>query len=262
MVTTIFLIIGLVGGLCLLIFMFKEAFGNQVKYEYLSFPDFPNSFGEWRLFFISDVHRRVISDQIIQEVKGNADLVIIGGDLLEKGVSFQQVTRNIKKLKEIGPIYFVFGNNDYEVDIDKLYSLLRENGVIILDNKSVVIKSKEGESIALIGLEDMSVDRDRIDLALEDCKEDEFKVLICHNPDVLAELEDQYNIRLVLSGHTHGGQIRILGFSPYDKGKIKVSGNKTILISNGYGTTSIPLRLGAKAETHLVNIRNENIKFD
>ena len=74
--------------------------------------------------------------------------------------------------------------------------------------------------------------------------------------DIQKKLLPEHEIRLVLSGHTHGGQIHILGYSPYEKGKIKKLENTTLLISNGYGTTSLPLRLGAPAECHLITIKN------
>ena len=63
-------------------------------------------------------------------------------------------------------------------------------------------------------------------------------------------------LSLLLSGHTHGGQIHLFGFSPYEKGRLKKENDLTVLISNGYGTTGVPLRLGAKAETHLISIEN------
>ena len=69
------------------------------------------------MFFISDIHRRIVSESIIEEVSGKVDVVIIGGDLLEKGVPMERVKENIKKLKKLGPILFVWGNNDYEVDV-------------------------------------------------------------------------------------------------------------------------------------------------
>ena len=49
----------------------------------------------------------------------------------------------------------------------------------------------------------------------------------------------------------------LFGFGPYEKGTLKRDNHKTILISNGYGTTGVPLRLGAKSETHLLTIQNE-----
>ena len=85
-----------------------------------------------------------------------------------------------------------------------------------------------------------------------------FKILVCHNPEISKKMDPQYGIHLLLSGHTHGGQIRILGFGPYEKGRLKKDKDLTTLISNGYGTTGVPLRLGAKPETHFISIRHRS----
>lgn len=240
----------------LLVKMYREALEDHVKYEMFYFPNFPSTFKEITLFFISDIHRREVSNKIINEVKNVAEFVIIGGDLMEKGVSFQVVEENLKKLKQIGPVYFVWGNNDYEVDTEKLKLVLKRANVNVLDNRSVTFNSDQGEKWHLVGIEDRSLELDDLELAMQDTGKDTFKILISHNPKVMEEVGDEDEIALVLSGHTHGGQIRIFGFGPYELGKTKIVGNTTILISNGYGTTSIPLRLGAKPETHLIKIKN------
>ncbi|MFT8322402.1 MAG: metallophosphoesterase [Bacillus sp. (in: firmicutes)] len=252
----LFFIIIIIIGVLLLIKMYKLANENNVKYEVLFFPDFPRSFKEISIFFISDIHRRVIADSIIEEVKEVADLVFIGGDLLEKGVSFEQVKANIQKLKHIGAVFFIWGNNDYEVDTDTLQALLAEEGVTVLDNKTITFKSEQGEEWNLVGIEDYSMELDRLEDALKETKQDNFKLLLSHNPKIISELKRENHISVVLSGHTHGGQIRIFGFGPYEIGGTKVVGNTTLIVSNGYGTTSVPFRLGAKPETHVIKIKN------
>jgi uncharacterized protein len=244
------------GGIFLLIFMVREAFLNKVVEHELTFPDFPESFGKVTIFFISDIHRRVISDLIIQNVKGKADLVIIGGDLTEKGVSFPQVKENLLKLKQIGPVYFVWGNNDYEVDFRKLDAILLDMGIKVLDNTVVTFESALGDKLSILGVDDCSQERDRLDFALMDAEESSFKILVSHIPTITNKIKPEHNIRLVLSGHTHGGQIHILGYSPFEKGRLKKLENTVLLISNGYGTTTVPLRLGAPAETHLLTLKS------
>ena len=64
-------------------------------YHTLEFSNFPKSFGKINLFFISDIHRRMISEKIIEQVQGKVDVVIIGGDLTERGVPFERVKENI-----------------------------------------------------------------------------------------------------------------------------------------------------------------------
>ncbi|WP_442594595.1 metallophosphoesterase [Neobacillus sp. D3-1R] len=239
----------------LIIYMIKEAFTNRVIINELPFKDFPETLGEVSIFFISDIHRRAISRKIIEKVKGKADMVIIGGDLTEKGVPFDRTKENIILLKELGPVYFVWGNNDYEIDYHELDALLLSLGVKILDNTAVTFESREGEKLVLLGVDDMNEKRDRLDYAISDAGQDGFRILAAHNPRISTKIKESHNIRLTLTGHTHGGQIHILGYSPYEKGKIKRLPQTTLLISNGYGTTAIPMRLGARAETHLIILR-------
>src|SRR3954447_7660061 len=108
----IVLLLFVAAGLSL--YMLKEAFQNTVLHHELMFEDFPDSFGKVSIFFISDIHKRLISDEVITEVTGKSDIVVIGGDLTEKKVPFERVKKNLEKLKKLGPVYFVWGNNDYE----------------------------------------------------------------------------------------------------------------------------------------------------
>ena len=254
---TIIIILGII-GIFLILFMVKEAFANRVIQNELLFPDFPESFGEVKIFFISDIHKRVISDQLVEEVKGmKPDMVIIGGDLMERKVPLQRVEANISKLKTLGPVFFVWGNNDYEGNYHHLDVLLLDNGVKILDNTAVTFESLKGDKFILLGIDDISQKRARLDLALLDAGEDGFKVLVSHSPEIVSSVKKEHQIQLVLCGHTHGGQIHLFGYSPYPKGSVKKLPQTTLLVSNGYGTTALPFRLGAKAETHLVTLRKQ-----
>jgi uncharacterized protein len=242
----------------LVIYMYKEAFTDRVVYHKLEFSTFPKSFNEVNLFFISDIHRRQISESIIAKVKGKVDVVIIGGDLAEKGVPLERVKENILKLKKLGPVLFVWGNNDYELDVPLLDAMLLNLGVKVLVNSSVLFESGESDRLYILGIDDLHTYREDIDAALSETDERSFKILVSHNPEIRRRIRPEHGISLLLSGHTHGGQIHILGFSPYEKGKLYQDQEMTMLISNGYGTTGIPLRLGAKAETHLLTIRHQS----
>jgi uncharacterized protein len=253
MIITI-VIIFIVGG-CLLLYMLREAFLNNVMEHELRFSDFPKTYGSISIFFISDVHRRKISDKVINAVKGKADMVVIGGDLTEKGVPLEKVRSNLMNLKQIGPVYFVWGNNDYEADYHELDAIFIELGIKVLANTAVTFESEQGEKFCLLGVDDFNQDRDRLDLALFDAEEKAFKILASHYPNITDKILAEHEIRLVLSGHTHGGQIHILGYSPHERGKLKKLVNTVLLISNGYGTTAMPLRLGAPAECHLITLK-------
>ncbi|PEA28761.1 metallophosphoesterase [Bacillus cereus] len=242
-----------IGFVCLL-GMYKEAMRNTVLEHTLVFEEFPESFQKVNIFFISDIHRRVISSSLIERVKGKADIVIIGGDLAEKGVPLSQISLNIQKLRGVAPVYFVWGNNDYEIEYHELDALLLENNVKVLDNTRVVFESEVGEKICLLGIDDVGLERDRLDLALADCKEEGFRILISHNPDIIKKMSGKEQISLVLSGHTHGGQIRLFPSEKHLKGGIYKHFNMTLFVSNGYGTTLFPLRFRAPSQTHIITL--------
>ncbi len=243
----------LVGGVSLLLFMLYEARRNVVKKEEVKLPGFPEHMSPISLFFISDIHKREISDDIIEEVEGKVDIVIIGGDLLERGVPFSKVEKNLDKLLIIGPVYFVWGNNDYEVDTSRLKQIFKNKGIKEIVNSSMKVPIHNSE-INLIGVDDASTQRADYQAAIEQTDSVEFNLLISHDPRLVKHIKKEDGIDLMISGHTHGGQIRLLGWGMYKKGRLEKLSQTTLLVSNGYGTTAVPLRLGAPAETHLLTI--------
>ncbi|WP_347549817.1 metallophosphoesterase [Pseudalkalibacillus hwajinpoensis] len=250
------ILLGLVGaGILLLIYMWIEAHLNRVITKELEIKGLPQNFDSFRIFFISDLHNRLISQQILSKVKDSVDLVVIGGDVMEKGVPFHKVSHNLKELSELAPCYFVWGNNDYEEDPFELEKLLNHYNIHILKNDAATI-SKNNEAISLLGIDDLSTENDSLDQALALASEPT-KILLSHNPDIKHELPKESGINLLLSGHTHGGQIRILGYGIREKGGIKEVNGTTVVISNGYGTTTLPLRLMAPAETHIFILKRK-----
>ncbi|WP_163101024.1 metallophosphoesterase [Peribacillus alkalitolerans] len=255
----VYILLFLLFAILFVFYMWRTANQNKVYYKEFSFEQFPSSFGELKVFFISDIHKRLVSDKIIDEVKGKMDIIIIGGDLTEKGVPQKRVEENIRKLKSLGPTYFVWGNNDYEGDYHWLDATLLQYGIKILDNTSVIFESEKGDVISLVGIDYLGFQKDKLPLALSDSIEGSFRILVSHHPGIIKKIKESDNIPLILSGHTHGGQIRFLGFGPYEKGGIKKQGNSLLFTSNGYGTSLVPLRLGAKPETHLITIKHKNV---
>lgn len=241
--------------LAFFVYMWIQAHRNVVHHNELVLDNLPKGFDGTAIFFITDVHRRLISKKIIEEAKeGHAEMVIIGGDLTEKGVPFRRVEDNIERLSQIGPVYFVWGNNDYEVDNRLLSTLLYDKGVTILENTAVQLKAGD-DVLQLLGVDDYGLRRARLDLAVEDASEG-FRILLSHNPALAPNIVNELAcIRLVLSGHTHGGQIRLFGWGPREKGGVRQYSGLTVFTSNGYGTTTLPLRLGAPAQTHILTLK-------
>ncbi len=82
-----------------------------------------------------------------------------------------------------------------------------------------------------------------------------YVLFVSHQPVVWQKIEKVNHPILMLAGHTHGGQIRLGKFGIGEKGFLKQEENRWKLISNGYGTTKLPFRLGAHPECHLIKIQ-------
>lgn len=241
-------------GVLLVIYMYLEAKQNRILPLNVPIPGLPASFNGFRLYFISDIHRRSISAKMLGKLSTPPDLIVIGGDLIEKGVSFQRVKKNLNKLRQFGcPVLFIWGNHDLQVDVIQLRRVLREHGVIILTN-AVYHVSKDNQVINFIGVHDATNSLDGLPIALLKAKTG-VRILLSHNPVITEKVTPEDNIPLVISGHTHGGQIRLFGWGIREKGGVKSMDFGTLIISNGYGTTRYPLRLGAPPDTLLIQMK-------
>ncbi|MCF7618031.1 metallophosphoesterase [Bacillus sonorensis] len=206
------------------------------------------------IFFISDIHRRTVSEEIIREVEEHGvHMVVIGGDLAEQGVPFTRVEENIKRLTSLGKTYFVWGNNDYEVSQERLVRLFKTYGVTALRNESVIYDHC-GQIINISGVDDLRLGFADYPEAVRKLCPGAPTLLVSHNPGIHHQIHEEDGIDLILSGHTHGGQIRIGRFGLYDIGGTGMVHQAHYLISNGYGTTRLPLRFGARPETHLIRL--------
>ncbi|MFS0576720.1 metallophosphoesterase [Sporosarcina sp. 179-K 3D1 HS] len=209
---------------------------------------------ELSVFFISDIHRRKIDEKLLRKLRktGQFDLVIIGGDLVERGVPLSRVEQNVKLLSQLGPLFFVWGNNDREVGEPLLRDILGRHGCTILENCAVPVPGHSDWMIC--GTDDPSSRKVDIDSTLRYIDRDKYSILVTHTPSVFRKVEQQYKPCLMLAGHTHGGQIRLGRLALQEKGKFWLEGERAKLISNGYGTSTLPFRLGADPECHIIKI--------
>ncbi|WP_202080046.1 metallophosphoesterase [Caldalkalibacillus salinus] len=267
MITVIILMSCLVLLMVILSVMYRNAKNIQLRKTDIYFPDWPTGFDGVQILYLSDLHREDISENMFELLAGESiDLILIGGDLTEKGHDLQAVQRQVGKLVSLAPTYFVWGNNDYQNDYRALDIMLRELGVHVLDNRAVSLESGQ-DRLWLIGLDDCTIKRDDIEHALADVTSPGYRLLLVHNPIIMRKLEVDQGIQAILSGHTHGGQINlpILGppfsfrsfYRRYLSGQYPVfKGKGLLLISNGVGTSRLPLRLKAEAEIHLLTCRS------
>ncbi|MDC3413078.1 metallophosphoesterase family protein [Aquibacillus sp. 3ASR75-11] len=219
----------------------------------------PKEIGNVTLFFISDVHTRYIKETTLNEIKKPIDLVIIGGDLTESKVPLSRVRENLKRLKQLhAPIYFIWGNNDFEVNVESLERILYEEEVTILANKGMHIH-KNGASYFLLGLDCCNKREANIEAGLKG-NDGEYCIMVTHDPSAFYALDQEHieKLNFVLSGHTHGGQIRIFGMGPYSRGGYRKYKDTEILTSEGYGFTKLPFRLGTRSECHVITITHQS----
>lgn len=235
-------------AMALLLFMFRNAFKEKLKKADILL-EAKQPFKPFQLLFIADVHRRKIAEDLIDFP---VDIIIIGGDLTERGVPIKRVARNIRILTNIAPVYFVWGNNDREVNEAALRRIFARFGVKILEDESVELFGQA--HLKLVGIDYFGLKENKIESAYSNVDEEDTVIFVSHTPSIFNFIKDNYPSDFLLAGHTHGGQIRLGRLGLYKKGALKKKGGKTELITNGFGTTTLHLRLGAEAEYHLFTI--------
>lgn len=246
----------------LTVYMIWQAYDDTISYEEITSSDIPHTFDGYTIFFIADIHRRTIKVSTLEKVISPVNAICIGGDLLERGVSFGKMRKNIQILKRWNvPIYFVWGNNDYETNAKRVKKILLEENVVILqDSVHTIIRGTD--HMNLLGF-DFHYGNHAQSLLNWDLVDQAYTILLCHKPSAYNLLSKKYKdqIDLVLAGHTHGGQIRVLDFGPYEKGGLQRVGKTDVLVTEGYGYTFLPFRLGTYSECHLITLKHLKGKF-
>ncbi|MDD4931591.1 MAG: metallophosphoesterase [Candidatus Colwellbacteria bacterium] len=215
-----------------------------------------------RMVQISDVHGKKIDEGLFIKIKDfDPDVVIITGDLVDRSTNvFEGVFSDVGRLSEIAPVFFVTGNHDIANPGFKSLSLgLSDIGVTTLKNSHVVLKNGDSRFI-LAG-----VDFGRSDVlkAIGGGDADLYTVLLAHSPSVSLGIKN--GVDLVISGHTHGGQVRLPFFGAVllpdigiDKRLIKgvavLENGMTVYTDSGYGTSVIPVRFMDRSEISLITV--------
>ena len=184
-----------------------------IEYVEISFqsPKITPELDGYQIAFITDTHR--ISEQrlqgVVDELNQRApDLVVLGGDFSTIISEMQRTVEILSHIEAVDGIFGVEGNHD---SYRHLFAAMRAHGMTPLPNSGVHIR----ENFFLAGVEDLWNRNPNISEALADSQAEDFVLLISHNPDVTMS-QDTTGADLVLSGHTHGGQISFFGiWAPY-----------------------------------------------
>ena len=281
------IIIGILAAAVLFVFaeMYRELHTFRVtRYRVAS----PKLTGEKTWVFLSDLHNQVYGEnncKLINAVKNESpDLILIGGDMLvgKNGHSYEPALACVKELVKIAPVYYANGNHEERMKLkpekyDQSYALYREKllefGVHLLENESTVLS--DDSKVRLTGLEiplECYTHLKRREMPGGAIKErigerdpEAFQVLLAHNPSYMKEYL-AWGADLILSGHLHGGMVRIPGIGgvigpdfvlfPKYSGEMRRVGDQTVIVSKGLGTHTIHIRLFNPAEIVVLSLNN------
>jgi len=223
----------------------------------LELPRLPAPLKEARIVILSDLHTQswgyrelFIADQLRRHPP---DLLLLSGDLISNSGGVNTVLEVLGSVHPRMGVFFVRGNNEVEEIADQqgFIERLTKLGWTILMNEHRKIEGA-GEEFYIAGVDDPNNDLDRLDKALEGIPSGAFTVLLAHTPEPFPEAV-QAGVNLVVSGHTHGGQVQVPVLGPpwvdtprtgrmYTSGVYREEGS-TLIVSRGVGWSILPLRL-------------------
>lgn len=211
---------------------------------------------------ISDLHfshwfkPRRMNRIIRSTIENNPDLIVITGDLIDNYQNWphRSTNRLVEKLKKLqAPMgkVAILGNHDHLNDGHYFVSEVYRNAdFTLLDNESI-FGSDEKTSMSITGID---IESPKVSFSYESTLA-EWQILLLHEPDYVARITNIQSYDLILSGHSHGGQIRLPFYYAKTKGALKYTeglylfGKETLLsVSSGVGMTKIPARLGVSPE--------------
>lgn len=216
-----------------------------------------------KIIQISDLHfdeLRYFHKSIAKKINYlQPDFIFITGDSVDKTEKIELLHQFLNLIDNSIPKYAITGNWEYwgNVNLNKLKHTFSNHNceLLINENRTVAIKNRK---ISIIGIDDYVGGTPDLKKAIKNIEKTDTTIVLSHCPeyrDVIAKQKGDLTIDLVLSGHTHGGQITFLGFVPfkpqgsgnYLKGWYKNTQPK-MYISKGIGTSILPIRFGARAE--------------
>lgn len=233
------------------------------------------------LVYLSDLHNRVYGEEngslLCAVQKEKPELILIGGDMLigKKGCSFRPAADFVRKLVEICPVYYANGNHEQRMKEEPecygpAYSSYKKEletaGIHFLENESEEL-SLGSCKLRVTGLEiplscygrmgKGELKPKQVEERVKKSVSPVYEILLAHNPSYVKEYLD-WGADLVLSGHFHGGVVRIPGIAgvispgfqifPRYSGGIYREGKQTVVVSKGLGSHTIPVRLFNPAE--------------
>jgi uncharacterized protein len=233
----------------------------------------PSAFHGLRVVQISDIHHGLFLpeewlSQAVQQANWlKPDIIALTGDFVTYSRrNIGPAAELLGRLRARYGVFAVLGNHDFRVDAEAITQALRRQRIDVLRNRHVTVWFG-GESIYVSGVDDYGYGAD-LRRAMRGVPREAATILLAHNPRVI-HLASRHNVSLVLSGHTHGGQVNlpllgtVYGRSP-ERLRYKIGwdrmGATQIYVSRGIGTIVLPWRLRCPAEiTHLELLQGASV---
>lgn len=228
----------------------------------------PNLKKEMSILMITDLHiSRLLPHKKIQQIidlanASKPDVIVLVGDILDSNMSVaQEYIHYLTELKAKYGVYYVLGNHEYLIDVNKDLELMRSlPNVKVLLNQNIVVD----DDINLVGISDLfGIKKGYLEpdlkSALKGIRIDLPTILLSHQPNIIKYIDS--TIDLVLSGHTHGGQVFPFSIgayfaNPFLYGLKNINGTQ-LYISQGSHLAVTYGRLGTQSEINLLTLKKE-----
>ena len=258
----------LILGLLFIYSYYVEPYKLIVKEYKIESESLPSSFEGLKIVHFSDVHYGGnIDDEYLDKIidlinEQKPDIVVFTGDFFDKRVKLddkkvEYVKSELNKIESSLNNYAVNGNHDIKF-LETFNNIFSDN-FIVLNNEEKLLYYKDNTPISIIGLTDMS--ETKVDYSPFENESNYYRIVLAHEPDEYDKIKD-YKFNILLSGHSHNGQIRIpllgavytpTGAKKYYDNYYNLEGHE-IYISNGIGTSLIDLRLNNTPSINLYRL--------
>ena len=247
----------------------REAASISITRMDMPLEGLPPAFDGLKIAFLTDLHSgpttsREFLSRVVKETNANhPDVILLGGDYITREVGYlSEVAAVLARLHAPLGIYGVLGNHDYWQDPEAVHNMLQEAGIEDISNSGRWLHC-DGSRLRIAGVDDMWEGEPDLRAALAGMKDRDIAILLSHNPDFAVKLHDPH-VKLVLSGHTHGGQICLPGIGPLVTnsryGRRVVSGlvpldGFQLYTSRGLGTVLASVRYNCPPEIAFFTLR-------
>ena len=234
----------------------------------------PPAFDGFRIALLTDLHARTFGPDndwlVAQTERARPDLIALAGDIADEVTDLQALSALLVRLTAIAPCCYVTGNHEWRMENRKeFFVLLEKSGVTRLAN-SFFLRTRNGASIVIAGVDDPNGPADQktpgqLMREIREAAPDAYTVILCHRNDRL-EYMARLGVDLVLSGHAHGGVVRLpfvgavfgthYELFPDNTAGVCRAGKTAMVVSRGLGgSRRIPIRIGNRPEIPVVILR-------